>query len=121
MLLQTSAVAEQVYSHSACQITLLFVDPSQHGRGLGTLLIKHAQASALAALQKLCIASEAILLPAERDKVVVLNLYCFEKNAAGIRVYSRQGFVKKGSVEEPDLKEEASFLQWEHNLTETTA
>lgn len=102
------------------QITFLFLDPSVHGRGLGSRLIVHVQAAALAAAQQLH-RSNQLSLMAQNDKEVVLGVFCFTQNQPGIRAYRRRGFVSvSAKVHEPS-QEELTWMEWRQPLSLVTA
>ena len=60
----------------------LFLDPSQHGRGLGRAMVDHAKTL--------------------RDR---LRVEVFERNAIGRRFYERYGFVEEGSYRHDESAE----------------
>lgn len=83
-----------------------------HGRGLGSRLIQHAQASAQVAFKKL----ETTLAVKGQDSVAVMGVFCFSKNQPGLRAYERRGFVKASTKIEEDVGEEVTWLEWRTSL-----
>lgn len=89
----------------------MFIDPSLHGRGLGSTLIKRAQNAAQQAFSTLNHLSNS------RDSqpvgFVVMFVKCFAANIAGLRAYERRGFVRKKEYLEEDVQEQMTVLEWD--------
>lgn len=81
-----------------------------HGQGIGSLLIKKAQAAAMAAFVQLS------PLPQTSDKAdpdVVMILKCFARNTSALRVYQRRGFeLTSERIHAKDVDEFAIQLEW---------
>ncbi|KAJ7678490.1 acyl-CoA N-acyltransferase [Mycena rosella] len=73
--------------HKPGEITYLFVHPSFHGRGIGKKLLSHAKQHVEAGVNDLT--GEALL-----------EVRCFVKNPAGLKLYERGGFVRKHGADE---------------------
>ncbi|KAH7100707.1 acyl-CoA N-acyltransferase [Auriculariales sp. MPI-PUGE-AT-0066] len=85
------------------ELTYLFVDPEQQGRGLGSALIKWVLDEARA---------DARAVP---DKTARCTVACFARNPAGIRAYTRGGFVQPPPGSElmhPEVNEPYVILEW---------
>jgi GNAT superfamily N-acetyltransferase len=85
------------------QIEFLFVDPIYHGRGLGSLLLTHAQTAARAAHDALAVLAT--------EKRVIMGVRCIAANPAGVRTYSRKGFVPQREEEDQGLM--TVWMEWE--------
>jgi len=81
------------------QITYCFVDPAQHGRGLGSALVRWSLSLAQA---------EATTREDKRLKVVVK---CFSRNVAGIRLYTRAGFKSVSEENDETVNEKWAVLE----------
>jgi GNAT superfamily N-acetyltransferase len=82
------------------QINFLFVDPTLHGRGLGSVLLSHVLSEARAVYATIMHATE-----------VVMGVHCFSANAVGMRVYQGRGFVMKSEEVDRDTNESMSYLE----------
>ncbi|KAJ6570162.1 acyl-CoA N-acyltransferase [Mycena vulgaris] len=72
------------------EITYLFVHPSFHMGGIGTMLLNHAkQKVAVCANNMTGIGGE-----------VLMEVRCFAKNPGGLKFYERGGFVRKQGADE---------------------
>ncbi|KAJ7164021.1 acyl-CoA N-acyltransferase [Mycena crocata] len=83
------------------EITFLFVHPSFHGRGIGTMLFNHAK-------------QDVASLNLAESGEVLLEVRCFEKNPAGLRLYERGGFTRRHGAEEwhDRVQEYLALLVW---------
>jgi GNAT superfamily N-acetyltransferase len=86
------------------------VDPTAHGRGIGSRLIRKAQESASEAFRAL---TPQPVSSAPEGKVITMKVNCFARNAPAIRVYERCGFemtARRDLVD--DLGEYLAWLEW---------
>ncbi|KAJ7454752.1 acyl-CoA N-acyltransferase [Mycena latifolia] len=68
------------------EITYLFVHPSFHGRGIGTLLLTHVKQHVAAGVN-------------DSTGEVLFELRCWEKNLVALKFYERGGFSRKHGAE----------------------
>jgi GNAT superfamily N-acetyltransferase len=96
----------------------LFIDPSLHGLGLGSTLIKRAQNAAQQAFSTL----NHLSAGGDTQSVgpVVMFVKCFTANIAGLRAYKRHGFVRKKEYLEEDVKEQMTVLEWDASSASLT-
>ncbi|KAJ7474733.1 acyl-CoA N-acyltransferase [Mycena latifolia] len=86
------------------EISSLFVRPSFHGQGIGTLLLNHAKQQVAAALRN----------PNDEGREVLMEVRCFEKNPRALKFYERGGFVRDPGVKELNemTQEYLALLLW---------
>ncbi|KAH7100708.1 hypothetical protein BKA62DRAFT_705422, partial [Auriculariales sp. MPI-PUGE-AT-0066] len=88
------------------ELMYLFADPQHHGRGLGSALIKWVKSEA----------RKDPSPPAQRPAKVLVK--CFASNVAGVRAYTRAGFVPVFEETEPDIQETMQILEWTDAIAE---